>query len=120
MATSRKDRDRSGANRLLFANMPLAELMTQYARYDFARPQVALAGRTSEGHFATAVAKEYPRLLNQAFAMATARRLPLVNAELTREQTDLLQTARYWSHFCKEVAGVQQPDYQPQSVALHV
>lgn len=106
--------------RLLYANMPLEELMQAYARRDFVRPVTVLAGRTADGKFATSVAKQYPRLLNMAFGMATMRHLPQVNAQLTAEQDELVKRAHQWSHFCKGIRGVQNPDYQPRAVALHV
>eukprot|EP00438_Fugacium_kawagutii_P020612 Skav206473 [mRNA] locus=scaffold1672:225551:231286:- [translate_table: standard] len=103
--------------RLLFANLPLQTVLPQLERRDFVRPTTVLAGRRSDGSFATSIAKEYPRLLNLALALCCSRNFPEQTGEVSDE---LVQKAREFSHFCRDTGGTIQPDYQPQAVALHV
>eukprot|EP00438_Fugacium_kawagutii_P022042 Skav220153 [mRNA] locus=scaffold564:39495:54090:+ [translate_table: standard] len=103
--------------RLLFANLPLETVLPQLERRDFVRPTTVLAGRRSDGSFATSIAKEYPRLLNLALALCCSRNFPEQTGEVSDE---LVQKAREFSHFCRDTGGTIQPDYQPQAVALHV
>eukprot|EP00438_Fugacium_kawagutii_P029548 Skav203394 [mRNA] locus=scaffold3093:64961:81312:- [translate_table: standard] len=105
--------------RLLFANLALDRLMLLYARTDLVKPAIALCGKREDGAFATAVAKQYPALLNQAFALATAQDFPVVNSSTQPAADELVKSARFYSSLCCELGGHQQPDYQPQAELLY-
>eukprot|EP00438_Fugacium_kawagutii_P003949 Skav236707 [mRNA] locus=scaffold738:268514:269587:+ [translate_table: standard] len=105
--------------RLLYANVPLARLLHTYERRDLVRPLRVLAGKNSDGSFATSVAKQYPRLFNMALAMASIHGLSPSNQEVD-STNGLVKIARDYHHFCQGFQGVQMPDYQPQTVELHV
>eukprot|EP00438_Fugacium_kawagutii_P004073 Skav227081 [mRNA] locus=scaffold1387:128305:134481:+ [translate_table: standard] len=75
------------------------------------RPQFALVGKDAQGTFRTASAKEYPSLLNRAFAAAMSVRKLRVCAEISHDT--LLEAAREFESLCHTFHDRWRADYQP-------